>query len=161
MSEVIIWYLLINPIGQSYKGTSLEKLCENLPSEFSTYMDYCRKLEFTEEPNYEYLSALFTNLMRQMNIDPNNVEFDWIEKLSESPRPIRSLIDDKHRNSIVINPINKSGFGFVKLSSVDNMNNSVMLSNLHKNLNDSEINKKNSPNVSGILRRKPSDNSCG
>jgi len=148
-------------IKEMKMSTSLDKLCLNLPSEFSTYFDYCRNLEFTEEPNYDYLSALFTNLMRQMDLDPNNVEFDWIEKVSESPRLIRSLIDDKHRNSFILNPINKSGFGFVKLGSCDNMNSSVMLSNLHKNLNDSEIGRKMSPNVSGILRRKPSDNSCG
>jgi hypothetical protein len=33
-----------------------------MPSEFSSYLQYCRKLEFTDEPNYHYLLQLFDDL---------------------------------------------------------------------------------------------------
>ncbi|CAF0795513.1 unnamed protein product [Adineta steineri] len=42
--------------------TPLESLCINMPNEFSQYLQYCRKLEFTDEPNYQYLLELFDDL---------------------------------------------------------------------------------------------------
>jgi serine/threonine protein kinase len=39
----------------------LEELCSGLPACFSSYLAYCRKLKFDEEPDYEYLRGLFAN----------------------------------------------------------------------------------------------------
>ena len=41
------------------KQTSTAELTEGLPSCIATYLDYCKNLEFEEEPNYEYLIGLF------------------------------------------------------------------------------------------------------
>ena len=41
---------------------SLEELCLNLPKEFKQYLIYCRKLGFTEDPDYDYLIKLFENV---------------------------------------------------------------------------------------------------
>ena len=38
--------------------TSLENLCKGFPTEFSTYLAYCRNLRFDEKPDYKYLKDL-------------------------------------------------------------------------------------------------------
>ena len=40
-----------------------EKLCQGLPNEFSKYIDYCRKLDFEQEPDYNYLRNLFISVL--------------------------------------------------------------------------------------------------
>eukprot|EP00796_Vickermania_ingenoplastis_P009311 gene9311-6550_t len=52
-------------IGETKLATSLESLCEGLPSAFLTYMNYCRNLEFPQEPDYEYLRELFRAVARE------------------------------------------------------------------------------------------------
>jgi serine/threonine protein kinase len=39
----------------------LDKVCENSPIEFKIYLEYCRKLEYDETPNYNYLKNIFIN----------------------------------------------------------------------------------------------------
>ncbi len=56
--------------------TPLESLCINMPSEFSTYLQYCRKLEFTDEPNYHYLLELFDDLFLRHAFERDYV-YDW------------------------------------------------------------------------------------
>ena len=41
-----------------------EILCQGLPYEFSKYIDYCRKLEFEQEPDYNYLRNLFIDVLK-------------------------------------------------------------------------------------------------
>ena len=51
-------YKKIKEIKETY---NISRLCENIPLEYQIYLEYCRKLEFSEEPNYKYLKGLFTN----------------------------------------------------------------------------------------------------
>jgi len=44
--------------------TTLVELCNGIPYEFLSYMDYCYGLNFEEEPNYEYIKSLFINLLK-------------------------------------------------------------------------------------------------
>ncbi len=39
--------------------TSLDELCKNLAPEFKQFMEYCRKLSFTDDPDYTYIIKLF------------------------------------------------------------------------------------------------------
>ena len=55
-----------------------EILCEGLPDEFKQYFKYVRELQFTEEPNYEFLLGLFNNAMKKNNIK-NDFKFDWCQ----------------------------------------------------------------------------------
>lgn len=42
-------------------------LCNDLPYEFHVYMDYCIQLKYNENPNYNYLKCIFTNLYNRIN----------------------------------------------------------------------------------------------
>ena len=44
-------------------ATSPEELCEGFPIEFSNYIDYTRKLEYEQDPNYNFLKGLFLNVL--------------------------------------------------------------------------------------------------
>jgi len=63
-------------IMEKKNHTSVEILCRGYPVEFSTYLDYCRKLRFEDRPDYEYLRGLFKNLLKREIGE--GVEFDWV-----------------------------------------------------------------------------------
>ncbi|CAF1906296.1 unnamed protein product [Rotaria magnacalcarata] len=56
--------------------TSVESLCINMPIEFSTYLKYCRNLEFTDEANYQYLLELFDDLFVRHGFVRDYI-YDW------------------------------------------------------------------------------------
>ncbi|AYV76869.1 MAG: serine/threonine protein kinase [Barrevirus sp.] len=64
-------------IGDAKMCTSVENLCGDLPSCFMNYIKYCRKLKFTDTPDYEYLRNLFVESAKGRNIVP---EFIWSSK---------------------------------------------------------------------------------
>ena len=63
-------------IGQFKENTSMQLLCAGFPTEFAIYLTYVRKLEFTQEPNYDYLIELFARLFRRENFRGDNI-YDW------------------------------------------------------------------------------------
>lgn len=63
-------------IGNHKINTKLTELCIGLPVEFATYIQYCRDLGFSAQPDYEYLSRLFWRIMSQNNYIPDN-QYDW------------------------------------------------------------------------------------
>ena len=58
--------------------TSLEELCKGQPQEFYDFMAYCRKLQFTEEPDYAYILGLFRGCMKKNNFDEKK-DYSWKE----------------------------------------------------------------------------------
>ena len=40
-------------------------------------MEYCRKMEFTEEPNYKHLLGLFDSCMKRHSFDIKVTDFAW------------------------------------------------------------------------------------
>ena len=40
-------------------------------------MEYCRKLEFTEEPNYKYLIGLFDQCAKRHDFDFKLADYTW------------------------------------------------------------------------------------
>ncbi len=51
----------------------LEKVYQDLPEEFETYVRYCRRLKWFQDPDYQFLRNLFKNLFEK-----NGFEFDYI-----------------------------------------------------------------------------------
>jgi serine/threonine protein kinase len=63
-------------IYECKKNTTNEQLCQGLPKEFKTYMDYVKSLDFVEKPNYNYLYNLFTQLYKKSGFLYDDV-YDW------------------------------------------------------------------------------------
>ncbi len=55
----------------------MEELCKGYPEEFKEYMNYCRKLQFVEDPDYKYLIGLFEGCMKKNGFDPKLPDFIW------------------------------------------------------------------------------------
>ena len=64
----------LEAIGESKMCTSLDTLCEDIPTCFKEYIKYCRKLKFHETPNYEKLKNFFNKSSSGRGITP---EFEW------------------------------------------------------------------------------------
>ena len=78
------WQALKAPSRQERHRLVLERkqtipvteLCNGLPKEFTTYMNYIRKLGDQDRPDYKYLRNLFDRLFRAKGFEHDNV-FDW------------------------------------------------------------------------------------
>ncbi|CCW68671.1 unnamed protein product [Phytomonas sp. Hart1] len=66
-----------NTIAQHKMSTMVDVLCEGLPSEFMSYINYTRALKFKENPNYTYLRNLFRWLFRKLGYS-NDYVYDWV-----------------------------------------------------------------------------------
>jgi hypothetical protein len=57
-------------------ATSIEELTRGIPKEFGEFIDFCRRLQFDEKPDYIYLKKLFREvLVREgFSFDYN---YDW------------------------------------------------------------------------------------
>ncbi|XP_048473486.1 casein kinase I [Rhincodon typus] len=63
-------------ISEKKMSTPIEVLCKSYPSEFSTYLNFCRSLRFDDKPDYSYLRQLFRNLFHRQGFSYDYV-FDW------------------------------------------------------------------------------------
>ena len=54
-----------------------ELLCNNLPQEICEFTKYCKKLNFEQKPDYNYLRHLLLNILNNQN-DKNDLNFSWI-----------------------------------------------------------------------------------
>jgi len=63
-------------ISEKKMSTPIEVLCHGYPSEFCTYLTYCRSLRFEEKPDYTYLRQLLRNLFHRQGFTYDYV-FDW------------------------------------------------------------------------------------
>ena len=57
--------------------TTLDELCEGLPGEFKEFIKYARGLEFTQEPDYNYLNELLLKVAEKNSIDIEKDKYDW------------------------------------------------------------------------------------
>lgn len=58
-------------------STTVEDLCKGCPQEFATYLNYCRKLAFDQDPDYSYLRKLFKDLFATSGFELDYV-YDWM-----------------------------------------------------------------------------------
>jgi casein kinase 1 len=68
-------------ICEKKKATAAEDLCLGFPNEFVTYINYTRKMQFEEEPNYEYLKSLFKAVMDKNGWKYDDI-YDWTEDIN-------------------------------------------------------------------------------
>jgi len=65
-----------NRIAEKKMSTPVEILCKHFPSEFATYLNYCRALRFDDKPDYAYLRRLFRDLFFRQGYAAD-YRFDW------------------------------------------------------------------------------------
>merc|ERR1712176_794628 len=63
-------------IMEKKMSTPIETLCKHFPSEFVTYLGYCRGLRFEDRPDYAYLRRLMKDLFCREQIQYDFI-FDW------------------------------------------------------------------------------------
>ena len=59
------------------KYTPIETICKNMPKEFIEYYKYCRKLNFEQEPDYEYLRNIFRSILSSLH-ELYDYKFSWL-----------------------------------------------------------------------------------
>ena len=69
------------------KTITVSELCQGLPVEFITYMNYVRGLAYQDKPDYKYLRKLFDHLFRCQGFEHDNV-FDWTIREFERLSPV-------------------------------------------------------------------------
>lgn len=79
--------------------TPVETLCKGYPTEFSTYLAYCKNLRFDEKPDYAYLKKLFKDLFKKQGFE-HDYKYDWdgiakSDKKSPSQTMKEETKDDK------------------------------------------------------------------
>ena len=77
-----------------------ELLCKGLPDEFIQYMKYVKKLDFEQQPDYQYLIGLFTSLLSK-NEMKKNITFFWIKpNCQKKGKIIFEAIDNEKKISL-------------------------------------------------------------
>ena len=66
-----------NNIKKKKLEVTVDELCKGHPEEFREFMNYCRKLQFTEDPDYKYVLGLFEGCMKKNGWDPKVPDFIW------------------------------------------------------------------------------------
>eukprot|EP00811_Abedinium_folium_P032273 NODE_5338_length_1781_cov_9.686215.p1 GENE.NODE_5338_length_1781_cov_9.686215~~NODE_5338_length_1781_cov_9.686215.p1 ORF type:complete len:449 (-),score=122.78 NODE_5338_length_1781_cov_9.686215:279-1625(-) len=69
-------------IMEKKMSTSVEKLCQNFPAPFPSYLNYCHALRFDDRPDYAYLRRLFKD-SRQREGFLKEGAFDWMAQPSQ------------------------------------------------------------------------------
>jgi len=62
----------------------IEQQCEGVRGEFATYLEYCRAMQYDEEPQYDLLRELFSSLFRSEGFLDDGV-MDWMVRCSDLP----------------------------------------------------------------------------
>lgn len=63
-------------IGERKQHVPIKELCDGIPEEFRTYLEYTRNLGFEESPDYDYLRDLLTKALKSTG-EIEDGEYDW------------------------------------------------------------------------------------
>ena len=82
-------------------STSLDNLCQGLPDEFKTFIQYARDLKFEDRPDYSYLKNIIRQICEKNQLNFNFNKYDWIlnkEKAYEEQKEQKEK-DNKNKNN--------------------------------------------------------------
>lgn len=54
----------------------IQQMCGSAPAEFGTFLQYCRKLKFEEQPDYNFLRRLLRGTLQRFKLQ-YDLRFDW------------------------------------------------------------------------------------
>ena len=69
------------------KNTTPEELCGDIP-EMVEYLTYAKKLEFEQEPNYNYLRKIFKKMLKRVHNTNDQLVFSWITDVTNLKNPV-------------------------------------------------------------------------
>ena len=67
--------------------TTVDELCQDIPEEFATFINYAKSLRFTEVPDYCYLRKLLRDLFFSEGFEFDCI-YDWTEEDEDSEEDI-------------------------------------------------------------------------
>jgi casein kinase 1 len=73
-------------IKQLKYDIKLEDLCEGLPKECISFLQYSRDMKFEDRPDYNYLRKLLKKAAKNNNLTFDSSKFDWIIREKERER---------------------------------------------------------------------------
>lgn len=130
---------------------------KNNLEEFNEYINYCRNLDFEEEPDYRYLRGLLRNVMKSNNYE-YDYEWDWVIKQNKEAEE-KNIKDKNNENNVSNNlnePIKKISQNNVNTNSNNNLvmtNNINFNNNSQNNLINLNFTPNNKQNLSNIINR--------
>ena len=81
------------------KETSSEELCSGFPEEFFHYVNYTKKLEYDEEPDYDMLKQLFIDVIRKLKEKLDYI-YDWTTKSDlQKRKEISNMEEDDEKTN--------------------------------------------------------------
>ena len=80
-------------ILEKKKETSSQDLCKDFPHEFFEYVDYSRKLEYEENPDYDFLRKRFLDVLKGLKEEMDYI-YDWTTKSDLKKRQNKKSIYD-------------------------------------------------------------------
>ena len=66
-----------------------EQLLDGYPSELVNYLKYCKYLDYEQEPDYNYLTGLFVNIIKNELKEEIDYKYDWIKNDIDLQKSIR------------------------------------------------------------------------
>ena len=129
-------------------ATSAEELCRNFPQEFTDYINYTRRLEYEQDPDYNYLKRLFLNVL---NRDGFIIDcfYDWDNETINYSRDFKNVDDKKNKNDSSSMSTNQQ-FNMRDINSYTSDTKSHTRMNIRNNLNDHIYNINSNNNLSMV-----------
>ena len=113
-------------------NSRMDKLCENLPDEFITFVQYIKDLQFEEKPNYLYLKELLGKMY-----DKNNFAYDMKFDFTDL------LIKMENENNVLNKSTNNINNNTNNINNNTNNNINTTNNNINNNTNNINNNKQN------------------
>lgn len=84
-------------IGEVKAATDIDELFEGFPSEFPSYLGYCRRLEYSARPDYEQMLYMFSKLRKRLGV----VEDHHLSWLRHQKINVKNLVPlERHKNIV-------------------------------------------------------------
>jgi len=129
-----------------------ELLFMNLPKEAANFFNYCKKLEYEQKPDYNYLRSLLLNILEYSN-EKNDFNFSWINKDINDLNSLNSIVE-KNKYKIIKrkNSLRKNLYNSLIDNKINFAKRSESYNNIYMNKNNNLENKvkKNCPIIKNI-----------
>ena len=77
----------------------MDDLCQGLPDEFKTFIQYARDLKFEDSPDYSYLKKLIKQICEKNKLTFDYNKFDWnLQKNEDNSSKEQKEDNNKNEN---------------------------------------------------------------